>query len=547
MDRHLHLIEFSYNNSYHTSIKAAPFEALYGRTFWSPVCWAEMGDAQLTGPEIVCETTKKIIQIKKRLQASRNRQKNYADKRCKLLEFQVGDKLMLKVSSWKGVIRFGKRGKLNPRYIKPFKILAKKCLSDEPLAIPLDGIHINDKLNFIEEPIKIIDHKVKRLKQSPILIVKVCWNSRRGMDRHLPLIEFSYNNSYDTSIKAAPFEALYGRTFWSPVCWAEMGDAQLTGPEIVCETTKKIIQIKKRLQASRNRQKNYADKRCKLLEFQVGDKLMLKVSSWKGVIRFGKRGKLNPRYIKPFKILAKKCLSDEPLAIPLDGIHINDKLNFIEEPIKIIDHKVKRLKQSPILIVKVVCRISRLYYFFIDYRIDVQQFRVTLIQHMKSVKKSIEERAQHKREYDSRVNERQIGTELDKKDTSSRSENDITHAMDADIRPVNDQVPLSSYKVVNIRYSFPRSSQNRRDLPRDNPLVSVEVLRKREALHAKKVKSFKASKTESSRSKTPTKRKSTSGTCLLLKKASLVDKVAMFSAESKDIVAAGCCDNILWI
>ncbi|GKB33509.1 putative reverse transcriptase domain-containing protein [Tanacetum coccineum] len=183
-DGHLPLIEFSYNNSYHTSIKAAPFEALYGRKCRSPICWAEH-----------------------RLQASRDRQKSYADKRRKPLEFQVGDKVMLKVSPWKGVIRFGKRGKLNPRYIGPFKILAKvgtvayrlelpeqlsrvhstfhvsnlkKCLSDEPLAIPLDEIHIDEKLNFIEEPVEIMDREVKRLKQSRIPIVKVRWNSRRG-------------------------------------------------------------------------------------------------------------------------------------------------------------------------------------------------------------------------------------------------------------------------------------------------------------------------------------------------------------------------------
>ncbi|GJW77650.1 putative reverse transcriptase domain-containing protein [Tanacetum coccineum] len=164
-------------------------------------------DAQLTGPEIIHETTKKIIQIKKRIQAARARQKSYADRRRKPLEFEVGDKVMLKVSSWKGVIRFGKRGKLNPRYIGPFKILdrvgtlayrlelpvqisrvhntfhvsnLKKCFVDEPLAIPLDEIQIDDKLNFIEEPVKIMDREVKRLKQSRIPIMKVRWNSRRG-------------------------------------------------------------------------------------------------------------------------------------------------------------------------------------------------------------------------------------------------------------------------------------------------------------------------------------------------------------------------------
>ncbi|GKA11086.1 putative reverse transcriptase domain-containing protein [Tanacetum coccineum] len=206
-DRYLPLVEFSYNNSYHTSIKAAPFEAFYGRKCRSPICWAKVGDAQLTGLEIVHETTKKIIRIKKRIQAARDRQKSYADRRRKPLEFEVGDKVMLKVSPWKGVIRFGKRGKLNPRYIGPFRVIAKvgtlayrlelleqlsrvhstfhvsnlkKCFVDEPLAIPLDEIQIDDKLYFIEEPVEIMDREVKRLKQSHIPIVKVRWHSRRG-------------------------------------------------------------------------------------------------------------------------------------------------------------------------------------------------------------------------------------------------------------------------------------------------------------------------------------------------------------------------------
>ncbi|GJT18460.1 putative reverse transcriptase domain-containing protein [Tanacetum coccineum] len=93
-----------------------------------------------------------------------------------------------------------------------------------------------------------------------------------GWDRHLPLVEFSYNNSYHTSIKAAPFEALYGRKCRSPVCWAEVGEAQLTGLEIIHETTEKIFKIRGRMQAARDRQKNYADKRRRPLEFEVGDK-----------------------------------------------------------------------------------------------------------------------------------------------------------------------------------------------------------------------------------------------------------------------------------
>nr|GEZ26628.1 reverse transcriptase domain-containing protein [Tanacetum cinerariifolium] len=151
---HLSLVKFSYNNSFHASIKAAPFEALYGRKCHSPICWTEVGEAQLLG-----------------------------------------------------VVRFRKRGKLNPRYVGPFKVLdkvgtvtyklelsqelsrvhntfhvsnLKKYHADEPLAVSLDGLHFDDKLHFIEEPIEIVDREVKRLKRSCIPLVKVQWNSRRG-------------------------------------------------------------------------------------------------------------------------------------------------------------------------------------------------------------------------------------------------------------------------------------------------------------------------------------------------------------------------------
>ncbi|GJT33105.1 putative reverse transcriptase domain-containing protein [Tanacetum coccineum] len=138
----------------------------------------------------------------------------------------------------------------------------------------------------------------------------------KGWNRHLPLVEFSYNNSYHMSIKASPFEALYGRKCRSHICWAEVGDRKLTGLEIIYETTEKIIQIKSRIQATRDRQKSNADRRQKPLEFQVRDKVMLKVSPWKGVICFGKRGKLNPRYIEPFMILAKVGTVAYRLEIP---------------------------------------------------------------------------------------------------------------------------------------------------------------------------------------------------------------------------------------
>ncbi|GJW00514.1 putative reverse transcriptase domain-containing protein [Tanacetum coccineum] len=180
-DVHLQLAEFSYNNSYHSSIRCAPFEALYGR---------------------------KLL-IKEKLKAARDRQKSYADNRCKLLEFEVGDRVLLKVLPWKGIIHFGTKGKLAPRYVGPFEILErispiayrlrlpeelssvhdtfhvsnlKKCLADANLHVPLDEIKINKTLHFVKEPVEIIDREVRSLKRSKISFVKVHWNSKRGRE-----------------------------------------------------------------------------------------------------------------------------------------------------------------------------------------------------------------------------------------------------------------------------------------------------------------------------------------------------------------------------
>nr|GEW63502.1 hypothetical protein [Tanacetum cinerariifolium] len=189
--RHRIPVSISYNRdpSYHASIKAALFEALYGRKCRLPLCWTEVRDDQLTGPELIHETTKMIVQIKQRIQAARDRQKSYAD-------------------------------------------------------------YIDDKLRFVKETVEIIDREVKRLKHSPAL-----------------------------------FEALYGRKCRLPLCWTEVRDDQLTGPELIHETTKMIVQIKQRIQAARDRQKSYAD-------------------------------------------------------------YIDDKLRFVEETVEIIDREVKRLKHS---------------------------------------------------------------------------------------------------------------------------------------------------------------------------------------------------------
>ncbi|GJU09639.1 putative reverse transcriptase domain-containing protein [Tanacetum coccineum] len=195
-----------------------------------------------------------------------------------------------------------------------------------------------------------IDSQSERTIQTLEDMLRACViDFGKGWVKHLPLAEFSYNNSYHASIKAAPYEALYGRKCRSPVCWAKVREAQLTGPELIQETTEKIVLIKQRIQAAQDRQKSYADLKRKPMEFEVGDRVMLKVSPWKGVVHFGKWGKLNPRYVGPFK----KCYADEPLVMPLEGIHVDDKLQFVEEPVEIMEREIKRLKRSRIPLVKV--------------------------------------------------------------------------------------------------------------------------------------------------------------------------------------------------
>ena len=134
--------------------------------------------------------------------------------------------------------------------------------------------------------------------------------------QHLPLIEFSYNNSYQATIGMAPYEALYGRKCRSPVHWYETGEAIITAPEFVENTTNSVKKIQARMKSAQSRQKSYADKRRRPLEFQVGDSVFLKISPFKGIIRFGKRGKLNPRYIGPYEILERVGKAAYRLALP---------------------------------------------------------------------------------------------------------------------------------------------------------------------------------------------------------------------------------------
>ncbi|KAK1432010.1 hypothetical protein QVD17_08874 [Tagetes erecta] len=208
-DKYLPLAEFSYNNSYHSSIKMPPFEMLYGRKCRTPVCWGEVGQRELENKEVVEVTNEKIDQIRAHLKAAQDRQKSYADKRRRPIEFQEGDYVMLKVSPWKGVIRFRKRGKLSPRFIGPFKIIdrvgkvayrlelpeelngihntfhvsyLRKCLADETACVPLNDIEVDEKLNYVEKPVAILDRKIKQLRNKDISQVKVQWKHRRGSD-----------------------------------------------------------------------------------------------------------------------------------------------------------------------------------------------------------------------------------------------------------------------------------------------------------------------------------------------------------------------------
>ncbi|GKC82372.1 putative reverse transcriptase domain-containing protein [Tanacetum coccineum] len=167
---------------YHSSVQCAPFEALYGRKCRSHVLWAEIGGSRIIGPELVQETTDKVVLIKEKLKAARDRQKSYADNRRKLLEFEVCDQVLLKVSLWKGVECFGKKGKLAPSNVHDTFHVSnlKKCLADANLHVPLEEIKVEKTLRFVEELEEIMDREVKKLKRSRIPIVKVCLNSKRG-------------------------------------------------------------------------------------------------------------------------------------------------------------------------------------------------------------------------------------------------------------------------------------------------------------------------------------------------------------------------------
>ena len=219
---HLPLVEFAYNNSYQSSIEMAPYEALYGRPCRSPVCWSELGETTLIGPELVAETaenmglirkrlkaaqqltTEKVKVIRQRLLTAQSRQKSYADRRRRPLSFDVGDHVFLKISPRRGLTRFGRGGKLSPRYIGPFDIIEKIGEVAYRLALPprLSGIHdvfhvsmlkkyepdpshilewseleLEADASYGEKPIRVIDTREKILRGKTIRLVRVLWNN----------------------------------------------------------------------------------------------------------------------------------------------------------------------------------------------------------------------------------------------------------------------------------------------------------------------------------------------------------------------------------
>ena len=182
----------------------APFEALYGRRCRSPICWTEVGDGRLLGPQIVQETTEKIALIQQRIRTAQSRQKSYADKRRKDLEFLQGDHVFLKVSPSRGIIRFGMKGKLNPRYIGPFEILEKigpvayrlalppelanvhnvfhvsmlkKYVFDPSHVIEHQPLEIREDLSYVEQPVQILDQRYRELRNKVIPLVRVLWRN----------------------------------------------------------------------------------------------------------------------------------------------------------------------------------------------------------------------------------------------------------------------------------------------------------------------------------------------------------------------------------
>jgi hypothetical protein len=218
----LPLVEFAYNNSFQATIGMAPYEALYGRKCRSPLYWDEVGEKQLLGPEIVQDTKDKIALIRKRMLTAQSRQKSYADQHRRKLEFKVGDQVFLKVSPMKGMFRFGKKGKLSPRYVGPFEVneivgpvayrvalppelagvhdvfhvsTLRKHIPDPLQVVNFKPLRVQENLTYEEMPIQIMDRKEKQLRTKTIPLVKVLWRNH-GVEEASWELEQEMRNRY---------------------------------------------------------------------------------------------------------------------------------------------------------------------------------------------------------------------------------------------------------------------------------------------------------------------------------------------------------------
>nr|GEY25180.1 putative nucleotidyltransferase, ribonuclease H [Tanacetum cinerariifolium] len=203
-DDYICLVEFAYNNSWHASIKCAPFEMLYGRKCRAPICWDQVGERVIEGPEMIEVTNAKVDVAKEKLKEARTRQKNYADKHYRSLEFQTGDHVFLKVSPARRVRRFGIKGKLSPRFIGPFEILDRVGEVSYHLALPPQLSHVHDvfhvsllkgykyhplhvitypldqirtDMSLSEEPESILDRQERVMRNKTIPFVKILWKN----------------------------------------------------------------------------------------------------------------------------------------------------------------------------------------------------------------------------------------------------------------------------------------------------------------------------------------------------------------------------------
>ena len=200
----LHLIEFSYNNSYHASIRMSPFQALYGRPCRTPLCWDESSEAVIIGPEYLEQVQAEVQQIRKNMKAAQDRQKSYADERRRDLEFAVDDQVFLRVSPMRGVFRFGQKGKLSPKYVGPYRFVERVGPVAYRLALPADlgrvhnvfhvsqlkkymphpshvlqpeTISIEPTLRYSEAPQRILDTKTRDTRHKSVRLVKVLWSN----------------------------------------------------------------------------------------------------------------------------------------------------------------------------------------------------------------------------------------------------------------------------------------------------------------------------------------------------------------------------------